>query len=667
VAGIAIGNKNGEGIYGIAPEASGYLAHFDFESVSLRISSVIQRSLEIAETENASVINFSWNIPRTIGSYDRNTVLQSFDSEAEAMMQDGIDEDKKKIFVWSAGNGRVDDNGNVVSDPTEFDSPGLLAGLGVHFPELKGHVLAVVAVDTNGRIAHYSNRCGIAKDFCIAAPGTVRGAPVGDPSTDDPQDSYYNPGFNRGTSVAAPMVSGALLLMRQYYREMLGGTELVSRLLTTAYKGSEDPVSEGVDYSESDIYGQGLLDLDAATSPFGSRRVLTGDDIEGSSLPLAGTRLGVVGGAAGDALSHALHGHELAFLDELDAPFFLPSESLIEVSPPAVDKAPDPFRLVINGERTTKVTGSGWTLLAGIKSQYASERPARITRMSLRMSTVDGSTAFLSLREHPGSLFGPFRESETHMSFDRHNHLVAPWMGFASGGIGVGSATRLPGGGQFGFGFFRGGSMFPGDPSPDGDSNLAAMMETVNSSGSFSFQAGYLREVDAALGIGPKGAMGHASGRTFFAGATLARNLSSNWRSVAAAYLGRTESSVRGRGVVREIGALISSSFGLALQGSDIFTSSDLLDFSLAQPLRIESGFARFSLPAGRTPSGEALHETLETRLEPSGRELDIRASYQRPFGSAVLRVAGGWVKERGHIGAREGEPYGLLELHHTF
>ena len=61
-----------------------------------------------------------------------------------------------------------------------------------------------------------------------------------------------------GTSFAAPLVSGSLALLKQMF-PTVGNHELVNRLLTTANK-------EGI-YSDSSIYGQGLLDLDRATRP----------------------------------------------------------------------------------------------------------------------------------------------------------------------------------------------------------------------------------------------------------------------------------------------------------------------------------------------------------------------------------------------------------------
>ena len=125
-------------------------------------------------------------------------------------------------------------------------------------PELQGHTIAVVSVDNTGSISWFSSRCGVAKDYCIAAPG------------EDINSAYSSSGTSQyaefsGTSMAAPHVSGGLALLADYFRGQLGNTELVQRLFTTANK-------EGI-YSNSEIYGQGLMDLDAATSPVGSTMV----------------------------------------------------------------------------------------------------------------------------------------------------------------------------------------------------------------------------------------------------------------------------------------------------------------------------------------------------------------------------------------------------------
>jgi len=300
------------------------------------------------------------------------------------------------------------------------------------------------------------------------------------------------------------------------------------------------------------------------------------------------------------------------------------------------------------------------------KTRKRKFRP-RIPSLSLRHQAQDGGEVLLSMREHPGVHFGSFREDGTHMAFDRHSQLAAPWMGFAAGGIGTSGSARLPAGGRFTFGLFHGAALFPGDHSPEGEDNLAALMEARSSSGSLSLQAGFLHESNGALGIAPEGAFGHARSRTFFGGLTASHRISNDWSVAAAAFVGRTVPSLQGFGAVREIDPLVSSSFGLALQGSDILTRSDSLDLSLSQPLRIESGSALIDLPAGRTRYGEALRETLDASLEPSGREIDFQASYMRSVGAINLHMTVGWVDQRGHVRSRDGEAYGLLQFRRTF
>ena len=133
----------------------------------------------------------------------------------------------------------------------------------------------------------------------------------GPDSMGDPVRGYTDV---RGTSVAAPFVSGGLAVMRQLFRDQLSNPELVTRLFATADK-------TGI-YSDSTIYGQGKMDLGAATSPVGVLEVplLFGTTTAAhASLNSTGLRLGA---AFGDGLSEALDGGEFMALDDFGAPFW---------------------------------------------------------------------------------------------------------------------------------------------------------------------------------------------------------------------------------------------------------------------------------------------------------------------------------------------------------
>ena len=210
-----------------------------------------------------------------IDQYDKQEIRSDFGAAIDALAQTGASE--KTVFVLPGG----DANG-VPCDANEFeDNPELcvggyvvassvevLPGLPALFPELLGHHVAVVAVGEDGNIAYFANRCGTAAPWCLAAPGAnVRFAYA------EPPD-IRNTDVGDNSTYAAGMVTGGLALMKQFFRGQLSNTELVARLFATANK-------RGI-YADSAVYGQGLLDLAAATSPVGNPRVARGEWVDGA-------------------------------------------------------------------------------------------------------------------------------------------------------------------------------------------------------------------------------------------------------------------------------------------------------------------------------------------------------------------------------------------------
>ena len=82
------------------------------------------------------------------------------------MSQVGTPDSEKTIYVWAAGNA-----GGYADQGVDYSSPELLPGMAHYIPEIQGHSIAVVSVDENGQISDFSSRCGVAQDYCIAAPG----------------------------------------------------------------------------------------------------------------------------------------------------------------------------------------------------------------------------------------------------------------------------------------------------------------------------------------------------------------------------------------------------------------------------------------------------------------------------------------------------------------
>jgi autotransporter-associated beta strand protein len=111
--------------------------------------------------------------------------------------------------------------------------------------------LAVAALDSDNpaQLADYSNACGSAMRYCLAAPGTVVATGTND-APDAP--SYWE---WSGTSLAAPQVSGAAALVWEAFPYF--NNDLVRQTLLGTAKDLGDP---GVD----PVFGYGALDVGKA-------------------------------------------------------------------------------------------------------------------------------------------------------------------------------------------------------------------------------------------------------------------------------------------------------------------------------------------------------------------------------------------------------------------
>ena len=119
-------------------------------------------------------LNLSVSYRGIIDSYSERDLRQNFGSAIAAMAQAGASE--KTVLVWAAGNAHgklcdLSETGYCENGAINAVSTEVLPGLAARIPELRSHMVAVVALSPTGEIASFSNRCGIVADFCIAAPG----------------------------------------------------------------------------------------------------------------------------------------------------------------------------------------------------------------------------------------------------------------------------------------------------------------------------------------------------------------------------------------------------------------------------------------------------------------------------------------------------------------
>lgn len=598
--------------------AGNFYAPFDFAGYDDDRWANDFRGYLAAATGDISIINFSFNVQGAISRYDPSLITNRVVELRKVLAQAGTDVADKKIIVWAAGNGYGKSlEGGGTADAS---SPEWMSGLGVHFPNLRGHILTVVAVDQDGEIASFSNRCGLASSFCLAAPGVAIMAPLVAESV-PATDNAYRP-WN-GTSFAAPIVSGALALLRQHYRGQMGNTELVARLLKTADK-------TGI-YADSAIYGQGMLDLDAATRPSGTM-MMSASATPGAPRYAVDSSVLQLAPAFSDALSSALGGREIAAFDDLNAPFFLPMETFLQTA-----SRPPPWSRLRAPQWPTHVHLPGGGRLWMQPSDTASTPTLSLTR------PIDGggSEMFLSHGRHPASHFGTGAAAAPVLAGDAPG--LAPWPALAQDGLVLGM-----GAGSWRAALFGGAAQWGEQRDSDTSRAFGALGEwrwnadATHHTGGASLQAGYLREDARLLGTRARGGFGDLESRTWFGGVTAHRQFDRRWRGTAAAHIGlsrpRLQQSDR---LLSSLTPLWSSSFSAELTGRNLWMPRDRASLRISQPHRVESGTAQLRWARGRTRYGDLLMDEARVSLAPSARQVDVELAYSRPLGAGEWRLAG--------------------------
>ena len=539
--------------------------------------------------EALDILNLSFGYDGIIDSYSEADLRANFGDTIATLAQ--AEAPDKTILVWAAGNANNDECeagiANCENGQVNAVSVGVLPGLVARIEELQGHSIAVVALSPDGgAITSFSNRCGIAANFCIAAPGEEVTVAYFGPDREGFLVRGYAEG--RGTSYAAPMVSGGLAVMKQLFRDQLSNEELVSRLFLTA----DDT---GI-YADRDIYGNGRMDLGAATSPVGVLEVplATGTATAAhAALGSTGLRLGA---AFGDGFSEVLGEGEIMALDDFGAPFWYSLGN---------------FAATTDGPSMSARLGS----FLGPGST-----PGLVVATGGRGSGSGGRAGALGIT---GSVLRtPTAAGNGHLALAEGAVMVSA---FEEGGL---SATA-----------FTTGPLRPLMPA------TGAAVGWRPEGLPVGFTVGWIEEQGSLLGSFGQGAFGNLSAGTAFFGVDGGLEFG-RWSIGANGELGVVHPVAQG-GIIEEISPLATSTF--AVHASRAFPSAGSLSFSLSQPLRVENGWASLTVPAARTKRGEVIHRSLRADLAPGERQLDVAAQWNRPLPLGEFRVGAVWSHWPGH------------------
>lgn len=239
VSQILVGKSLGMFQGGVAPDATLYAVGAAVKNEgknSFPVPATIQANEWLA-TQNVAVVNNSWNGDPVTDWATESKSWSTYATSAQKVINSNA------VMVYANGN-------------SQGTQPGVLSILPLAYTNLEQGWLTVSSYDTTTQsLAKHSNACGLAKNWCLVAPGTILAYdPASNAKTGNLTQSYQS---WVGTSFAAPQVSGTVALVAQSYPWMTND-QIRHTILGTA----TDLGSPGVD----DVFGYGLLDAGAAVN-----------------------------------------------------------------------------------------------------------------------------------------------------------------------------------------------------------------------------------------------------------------------------------------------------------------------------------------------------------------------------------------------------------------
>ena len=287
MASIAAGLLNGSGTVGVAPDAKLLLAQVGqglvysgnkWVNSETGISNpALNAALTWAEKNGAIVANLSLGSsydstfqkaikPLSPGVYVAPSTYGSMYGYRANDLAAFASASSNLVIVAAAGNQGLPYAQFPGAFATQVNAAGDLM--------LGGRVLIVGSVNANNVISNFSNRAGSictnvsgnackdpyqVKDFFVVAPGEVQAAAL--PNQSNPGNAT---GYVTGTSPASAYVSGGVAIIHQAWPQ-LSAAQIVKLITLTA----TDLGATGVD----EVYGNGLVNIDKATQPFGALKV----------------------------------------------------------------------------------------------------------------------------------------------------------------------------------------------------------------------------------------------------------------------------------------------------------------------------------------------------------------------------------------------------------
>ncbi len=493
-------------------------------------------------------------------------------------------------------------------------------------------------IATNGSAATYASRWLMAPGEAILAPSVTAGSSAW--------------GYWSGTSMAAPIVAGLLVLLETAWPILHTNGSAENLLLATA----TDLGTKGADYT----YGVGLLNLTAAFQPVGT---LTVRKANGQNIAVTGlTKSMITSGALGSLASvqakladyTALDSYLRNFSVDLSGLIKTPSSSAkLNALPTNTNtgvkaiKFSDGRYLEYWDEDDKDISTQGITqnqtqhlgefgynedIRAPRRNTYAmlTDTHGNVTAFGFGAPTqyafaraLHSDEAFASLASESGvSNFGSIAQSGSMATYGtplgERTRLAVTWSTTTDTRMAVIGANA------------------PAWVAPDAYKAGVGLSHRISDALTAGFTVGVLEEnhgllgstynADSALNLGR-----HAHSMSY--GTSLGYRINRDESLLAEGGMAETRASNPG-GLFTEVGRLRAYTWSLSYQHENLWARKDRLSLGVSQPLRVTTGQAGV-IVTNIDEDGVAHYNTERVSLAPDGHELDYKLSYNMPLSRA--------------------------------
>ncbi|MDC9727465.1 MAG: S8 family serine peptidase [Candidatus Thioglobus sp.] len=602
VAGIIAGVKNDTGMHGVAYSAK-ILALRAGNSAGSLSSSAIESSIDQAISQGAKVINVSFGSSSILSS-TANKWLSAHNNDI--------------VSVHAAGNSSL-------SDP----SYGAKLPVDSGYEALADSLIAVVATDSSNTIASYSNKCGVAMQWCMAAPGSSVY------STVDTDDNNYNDDYATfdGTSMAAPHVSGAVAVLRSKWP-----SKTAAETVTILYDTATDLGATGVDV----IYGRGLLNLDNAVYAQGALTVQTAS---GGSHYLSDSSFSS-SSVLGSALSQSL---EIAVYDKYKRDYYFNLNSAVSTPDPLkisdeLKFSDSNFEIDLEpGMKLSSELNKGSIQIQNnykdIKISFSDKQPASKVFAFNNEARIAGLSDTYSLY------------SDSHLSQINNAKII----NISSTGN---TKTSL--------GVVSGYTDKSSTHSINGV-NVSVLINPTKDS-SLIAQISHLEEDDTFLSNYFSGAYQTGIAKTKSIN-LIARSKVNDHLVVVAQYnKGRTSVNTLENSVVSNISTIDSSGYSASLVGADVYSKGDTLFATYKQPTRVENGDMILTTANGLNMDDSISFVDQTVSLSPIASEKILTVGYSTDYSKdAAMTVLLNYRDNPNHDATAKSENQMMIKINKKF